>query len=195
MPLQALLIISQPSMNSSSSYNPETPNLGQNRWILVLCDLEIWWMTLKNNRALVHNFTTIDKFKLELQSGNPSIWVKIGDFLSYVTLKFDGWYLKTIRYIVYAASSFVHNFVSIFKFKLEFRSGNTQIEAKFVLAFVTLTFDLWPCPFVWTSLLSMVIGLYENFMMLRWEEHSEKGVKDRQTDERTNRRTDGYRCS
>ena len=38
LPLQALLIISQPSMNSSSSYNPETPNLGQNRWILVLCD-------------------------------------------------------------------------------------------------------------------------------------------------------------
>ena len=33
------------------AYNPETPNLGQNRWCFVLCDLEIWWMTLGNNRA------------------------------------------------------------------------------------------------------------------------------------------------
>ena len=28
------------------AYSPETPNLGQNRWCLVPCDLEIWWMTL-----------------------------------------------------------------------------------------------------------------------------------------------------
>ena len=33
------------------AYSPETPNLGQNRWRFVPCDLEIWWMTLKNNRA------------------------------------------------------------------------------------------------------------------------------------------------
>ena len=33
------------------AYSPETPNLGQNRWCFVPCDLEIWWMTLKNNRA------------------------------------------------------------------------------------------------------------------------------------------------
>ena len=33
------------------AYSPETPNLGQNRWCLVPCDLEIWWMTLENNRA------------------------------------------------------------------------------------------------------------------------------------------------
>ena len=31
--------------------SPETPNLGQNRWCFVPCDLEIWWMTLENNRA------------------------------------------------------------------------------------------------------------------------------------------------
>ena len=28
------------------AYSPETPNLGQNRWCFVPCDLEIWWMTL-----------------------------------------------------------------------------------------------------------------------------------------------------
>ena len=27
------------------AYSPETPNLGQNRWCFVPCDLEIWWMT------------------------------------------------------------------------------------------------------------------------------------------------------
>ena len=33
------------------AYSSETPNLGQNRWCFVPCDLEIWWMTLENNRA------------------------------------------------------------------------------------------------------------------------------------------------
>ena len=31
--------------------SPETPNLGQIRWFLEPCDLEIWRMTLKNNRT------------------------------------------------------------------------------------------------------------------------------------------------
>ena len=59
-----------------------------------------------------------------------------------------------------------------------------------VLTSVTLTFDLWPWPFAWTSLLTMVITP-ENFMMIRWWEHGEKGVTDRQTDGRTDGRTDG----
>ena len=33
------------------AYSLETPNLGQNGWCFVPCDLEIWWMTLENNRA------------------------------------------------------------------------------------------------------------------------------------------------
>ena len=49
---------------------------------------------------------------------------------------------------------------------------------------VTLTFDLWPWPFARTSLLSLLITP-ENFMVIRWWEHSEKGVTDRQTDRRT----------
>ena len=55
---------------------------------------------------------------------------------------------------------------------------------------VTLTFDLWPWPFTWTSLLSLVITP-DNFMMIWWWEHSQKGVTDGQTDGRTDRRTDG----
>ena len=49
---------------------------------------------------------------------------------------------------------------------------------------VTLTFDLWPWPFAWTLLWSLVITP-ENFMMKRWWEHSEKGVTDRRTDRQT----------
>ena len=59
-----------------------------------------------------------------------------------------------------------------------------------VVTSVTLTFDLWPWPFAWTLLLSLVITP-ENFMMIRWWEHSQKGVTDRQTDRRTDGQTDG----
>ena len=45
---------------------------------------------------------------------------------------------------------------------------------------VTLTFDLWPWPFAWTLRWSLVITP-ENFMMIRWWEHSQKGVTDRWT--------------
>ena len=57
-----------------------------------------------------------------------------------------------------------------------------------VLTSVTLTFDLWPWPFAWTSLLTMVITP-ENFMMIRWGEHGEKDVTDGRTDRRTDGRT------
>ena len=58
-----------------------------------------------------------------------------------------------------------------------------------VMTSVTLTFDLWHWPFAWTSLLSLVITP-ENFVMIRWQEHIEKGVTDRQRDRQTDRRTD-----
>ena len=51
MLLQALCSISYPLVNSNWSYSPETPNLGQIRRFLEPCDLEIWWMTFKNNTA------------------------------------------------------------------------------------------------------------------------------------------------
>ena len=58
-----------------------------------------------------------------------------------------------------------------------------------VLTSVTLTFDLWPWPFAWTSLLSRVTPP-ANFMMIRWQKHNEKGVTDGQTDGRTDGQTD-----
>ena len=60
-----------------------------------------------------------------------------------------------------------------------------------VMTSVILTFDLWLCPFAWTLLWTLVIT--ENFMMIRWWEHSQKGVTDGQTYGRTDMRTDGQK--
>ena len=92
--------------------------------------------------SFVHQSILIGEFKLELQSGNPQI--KIGDFSSHVTLKFNGWPWKNIAYLFYAASRFVHSFVAISKLKLESRSENAQIGTKLfrLLWLQTLTSDL-----------------------------------------------------
>ena len=140
MLLQALCSISYPLVNWNWSYSPETPNLGQIWRFLEPCDLDIWRMTLKNNRApLLSNIKLYASF-------HHHMWFQTG---------------VTVRKRL---------------------SG--------VMTSVTLTFDLWPWPFAWTSLLSLVITP-ENFMMIRWWEHSEKGVTDRQTDRQTDRRMDG----
>ena len=125
-------------MNSNWSYSPETPNLGQIRCFLELCDLEIWRMTLKNNRA-----SLLSIIKL-YASFHYHMWIQTG-----VTVrKWLSW----------------------------------------VLTSVTLTFDLWPWTFAWTLLWSLVI-IPENFMMIGWWEHCQKGVTDRRTDRQTDRQT------
>ena len=127
-------------MYSNWSYSPETPNQGQIRRFLEPCDLEIWRMTLKNNRApLLCCFQLCAWFHCHM-------WIQTG-----------------VR---------------------------VRKRLSWVLTSVTLTFDLWPWPFAWTSLLTMVITP-ENFMMIRWWEHGEKGVTDRRTDRQTDRQTDG----
>ena len=126
-------------MNSNWSYSPETPNLGQIRRFLEPCDLEIWRMTLKNNRA-------------------PLL-------------------------CCFQLCAWCHCHMSI-------QTGvRVRKRLSWVLTSVTLTFDLGPWPFAWTSLLTMVITP-ENFMMVRWWEHGEKGVTDGRTDRRTDRQTD-----
>ena len=130
-------------MNSNWSYSPETPNLGQIRRFLEPCDLEIWRMTLENNRAPL---LTIIKL---YASFHHHMWIQTG-----VTVR------KRLNW---------------------------------VLTSVTLTFDLWPWPFAWTSLLTLVITP-ENFMMIRWWEHGEKGVTDGQTDGQTDGLNQSYSC-
>ena len=69
------------------AYSPETPNLGQNQWCFVPCDLEIWWMTLENNRAsLLCCFKLCATFHSHwwIQTGvtvrKRPIWVKFVNF-------------------------------------------------------------------------------------------------------------------
>ena len=133
-------------MNSNWGYSPETSNLGQIRWFLQPCDLEIWRMTLKNNRApLLCYFKLYASFLSHrwIQAGvtvrKRLIWVKIDDFLSRVTLQFDVWPWKTIGHLFYATSSFVHHFVAIGHFKLELQSGNAQFGSN-----STIFRAMWP---------------------------------------------------
>ena len=69
------------------AYSPETPNLGQNRWCFVPCDLEIWRMTLENDRAsLLCCFKLCATFHSHwwIQTGvtvrKRPFWVKFYDF-------------------------------------------------------------------------------------------------------------------
>ena len=99
------------------------------------CDLEIWWMTLKNNRApllccfkLYASFHSHRWIKTKITVRKRSIRVKIGDLLSCVTSKFYGWPWKTIiGHLSYVASSFMHHFIAIGEFKLKLQSGNAQL--------------------------------------------------------------------
>ena len=215
MLLQALCIISYPLVISNLSYSPETPNLGQIRRFLEPCDLEIWLMTLKNNRALLlsiikpyawfhhhmwiqtgvtvrkrlswvvtsvtwtfdlwhwsfawtsllslvitpENFVMIRWWEHSQQGKSEGfescdrpivrkrpIWVKIGDVLYRVTLKFDGWPWKTIGHLSFAVSSFVQHFIAIGEFKLELQSGNGQFGSNSMIFRAVwpwkLTYDL-----------------------------------------------------
>ena len=67
------------------------------------------------------------------------IWVKIGDVLSRVTLKFDGWPWKTIGHLSFAVSSFVQHFIAIGEFKLELLTGNAQFGSN-----STIFRAVWP---------------------------------------------------
>ena len=146
MQLQALCIISYPLVNSNWSYSPETPNLGQIRRFLEPCDLEIWQMTLKNNRApllcyfkLCAAFRTHWWIQTSVTVRKRPICVKCDDFYSRVTLKFDGSPWKTIGLLFYATSSFVQHFIAIGEFKLELQSGNAQSVSN-----STILSAVWP---------------------------------------------------
>ena len=104
------------------------------KWaIFVPCDLEIWWMSLENNRApplyyikLCASFQSRGWTQTGVTVRKRSIRVKIDNFFSRVTLKFDGWPWKTIGHLFFPAVSFVHHFIAIGEFKLELQSRNAQ---------------------------------------------------------------------
>ena len=161
-----------PSLNTNLSYSPETLNSGQNRRFFEPCDLEILRMTLKNNRAhlLCWSYSpetpNLGQIRRFLEPCDLEIW--------RMTLENNRAPLL-INIKLYA--SFHHH--------MWIQTGVTvRKQLSWVATSVTLTFDLWPWPFAWTLPWSLVITL-ENFMMIRWWEHSQKGVKDGRTDGRT----------
>ena len=90
-------------------------------------------MTFENNRApLVYYTKRCASFQIHrwIQTGvtvrKHSIWVKMGNFLSHVILKFDGWPCKTIGHLFYATSSFVYHFIPIGEFKFQLQSRTAQ---------------------------------------------------------------------
>ena len=107
------------------------------RYFFSPCDLEIWWMTSKNNRApLLYRFKRCASFhshrwiQTKVIVRKRSIRVKSGVILSRVTLKSHGWPWKTIGHLFYVISSFKHNFIAIGELKLKLQSGNAQFGSK-----------------------------------------------------------------
>ena len=98
--------------------------LGSNCRFFSPCEIEIWRMTSKNCRAPLLYYI---KF---CASSARSIPVKIGDFLSRVTLKFDGWPWKIIGHLFYVDPSFVRHFITIGELKLKLQSRNAQFGSK-----------------------------------------------------------------
>ena len=104
------------------------------------------------------------------------IRVKINDFFCSVwpwslTMTLKNYRAPLLCYIKLCASFHHHMWIQ------------TGVTAKLGFDLCGLDLDLWPWPFAWASLLSMVT-ISENFMMIQWQEHCEKGV----TDGRTGRR-------
>ena len=167
-------------------------------WFFPPCERQFWWMTLEDNRApYLYFIKHCASFKSHgwIQTGitvqKRSIRVKIGDLLSRVTLKFDGWPWKQQGTFLccfklcelFHSRQWIQTGVTVQK-----RPTGVKIDvfcpvcnrapllsyfklcastAKLLLfTSVTLTFDLLPWPFARTSLLSLVITL-EHFRLLR----------------------------
>ena len=138
----------------------------------------------------MHHFVAICVFKLQLQSRNAQS-ESIRRFLEPCDVEIWRMTLKNNT----APLLCCFQLCAWFHRPMWIQTGvRVRKRLSWVLTSVTLTFDLWPWPFAWTSLLTMVIAP-ENFMMIRWWEHGEKCVTDgrtnRQTDRQTDRRTDG----
>ena len=109
-------------------------------WLNLAGDFSWQWINGKQGKS--EGFESCDRPIVR----KCPIWVKIGDLLSPVTLRFDGWPSKTIGHLSSAVSSFVQHFIAIGEFKLELKSGNAQSRSKstIFLSRVTLKFDGWP---------------------------------------------------
>ena len=136
LPVWPRNLMDDPKQGKSEGFDscdrPSNLKLDSNHQFFRPCDREILWMTSKNNRALLYYVKLCASFQIHwwIQTlftvQKRSIRVEIGDMLSRVTLKFDGWPWKTIGHLFYATSSLVQHFVPIGECKLELQSGNAQ---------------------------------------------------------------------
>ena len=135
------------------AYSPETPNLGENRWCFVPCDLEIWRMTLENNRAsllccfkLYATFHSHWWIQTEVTVQKRPNWVKFRRFLKPCDPEIWRMTLKNNRAPL----------LCYFKLYASFRShrgieaGGTVrkrpiwVKIDDFFSHVTLQFDVWP---------------------------------------------------
>ena len=141
-------------MNSKWSYSLEIPNLGQNQQILfVSYDLEIWQMTLKNNKApLLCRFKLCASFHSHpwIQNGvtvrKRPIWVKINDFFVPCDLEIWETTLKNNKapllcYFKLCASFHNHRWIQT---GVTVRKRLIWVKINDFLSSVTLKFDRWP---------------------------------------------------
>ena len=138
-------------MDSNYSYSPETLTSVRKWRYFVLCDLEIWWMTLENNRApLLYYIKFVHHCKPSIKS-NLSYYPETPNsgqnwrFLSCVTLKFGGWPWKT-AHLFYTTLSFVQHIkaIGIFKLDLQCESPRFGSKLEIFLSRATLKIDGWP---------------------------------------------------
>ena len=107
------------------SYSPKMLNSGQNRLFVVQRDLEIWWMTLENNKEAFLNWTKLcasfqshGSYRLEMLNSGQKRFFFLRDLeIWQMTLENDR--ASPLCY------SFVHHFKAIGEFKLELQSGNS----------------------------------------------------------------------
>ena len=195
-------------MNSNLSYSPETLNSGQNGQFFYRWDLKIWWMTSKTIghpfnaiSSFVHHFVAIGEFwnwsySMELQNlGQNQRFFYLFDLeICWMTLKNKR---APLFSIIKLCTSFHHH--------MWIQTGvMVRKQLNSVLTYVTLTFDLWPWPFAWTSLLSLVIPpevswWYDDGNMVKkvWRADGRMGKwtdreTERQTDWQTDRRTEPF---
>ena len=170
-------------MKSNLSYSPETLNAGQN-WQF-FCPAWPWNLMadLENNRApllyyikLCAAFQSHWYIKTAVTVRKRSIQVKIGDFLSRVTLKIDRWPWKTIGHLSYAEPILTQIYVTIWHHKatmiyihvyayLHSRKWNWICWLQNVHQFVGLTH--WPLGDM--AVISNVQFLNSSYRIVAWE--------------------------
>ena len=175
-------------MKSNLSYSLEPLKSGKNWLFFVPRDFENLCMTLKNNRTpLLCCFNLCASLHSQwwIQTGvtvrKRPIWAKIDAFLAVWP-----WNLTDGLEEQQGASSKKHQALCIISSPYV-NSNWSYGPEKAKWGHDLCDLDLWPWPFAWISCLSMVITP-ENFRMIQWQEHSQKGVTDGQIDRPTDRR-------